>query len=110
MAFVNVRFDDVERGLSEEDARFVASQLRILRGGVQPVALELAERIEQQAEAPTFAAPERDVELDELEKTELADVLDALDLDAQLTGQVQALRRALHGERWPGEVHLRPRD
>jgi hypothetical protein len=103
MAFVNVRFNDVERGLSEADARFVAEQLRIRRGEHHSVALELAERIERQAEAPTFAAPERDVELDEKEKVELVEALDALELDAQLTGHVQSLRRALRGERWPGE-------
>jgi hypothetical protein len=103
MAFVNVRFNDVERGLSEEDARFVAEQLRIRRGGLHSVARELAERIEQQAEAPTFTAPERDVELDEMEKVELVEVLDELELDAQLTGHVRALRSALRGERWPGE-------
>jgi hypothetical protein len=103
MALVRVRFNDVERGLGEEDARFVAEQLRTRRGGLHPVALALAERIEQQAEAPTFAAPERDVELDEMEKVELVEVLDALELDAQLTRQVQSLRRALRGERWPGE-------
>lgn len=98
MAFVNVRFDDVERGLSEEDARFVAEQLRIRRGATHSVALELAERIEQQAEAPIFAAPDRDVELDELEKAELIEVLDALELDAHLTEHVRSLRRALRAE------------
>jgi hypothetical protein len=103
MAFVNVRFNDVERGLSEQDARFVAEQLRIRRGGLHSVALELAERIEQQAEASTFAAPDRDVELDEMEKSELIEVLDALELDVQLTRQVQSLRRALRGERLPRE-------
>jgi hypothetical protein len=103
MAFVKVRFNDVERGLSEEDARFVAEQLRIRRGGLHSVALALAERIEQQAEAPTFAAPARDVELDEMEKVELVEVLDELELDAHLTGQVRSLRRALRGERWPDE-------
>jgi hypothetical protein len=103
MAFVNVRINDVERGLSEEDARFLAEQLRIRRGGLHSVALQLAERIEQQAEAPTFAAPERDVELDEMEKVELVEVLDELELDVQLTGHVQSLRSALRGERWPVE-------
>jgi hypothetical protein len=102
MAFVNVRFNDVERGLSEEDARFVAEQLRI-RGERHPVALELAERIEQEAEASTFSAPGRDVELDETEKDELIEALDALELDAALTGHVRSLRSALQGERWPGE-------
>jgi hypothetical protein len=38
-----------------------------------------------------------------MEKVELVEVLDALELDAQLTRQVQSLRRALRGERWPGE-------
>jgi hypothetical protein len=103
MAFVNVRFNDVERGLSEEDARFVAEQLRIRRGAVHSVARELAERIEREAEAPTFAAPGREVELDEVEKGELVEVLDELELDAQLTGHVRSLRTALRGERWPGE-------
>lgn len=103
MAFVNIRFDDIERGLNETDARFVADQLRIRRGDLHSVALALAERIEEQAEAATFAAPERDVELDETEKVELVEVLDALELDAQLTGHVQSLRRALSGERWAGE-------
>jgi hypothetical protein len=90
MAFVRVRFNDVERGLGEEDARFVAEQLRTRRGGLHPVALALAERIEQQAEAPTFAAPERDVELDEMEKVELVEVLDALELAVDQTGSVTA--------------------
>ena len=84
MAFVNVRFNDVERGLSEADARFVAEQLRIRRGEHHSIARELAERIERQAEAPSFAAPERDVELDEKEKVELVEALDALELSPKL--------------------------
>ena len=103
MAYVRVRFGDIERGLSEQDARFVAEQLRKRRAALHPPARELATRIEQQAEAPTFAAAVREVELDETEQAELVEVLDALDLEAQLTGQVRSLQRALRGERWPGE-------
>jgi hypothetical protein len=104
MAFVNIRFGDVERGLSEEDARFVAEQLRTSRSGHHSVASDLADRVELQAEAATFAAPALDVELDQTERDELIQVLDALDLEAQLTGNVRSLQRALRGERWPGET------
>ena len=106
MAFVSIRFGDIERGLSEEDARFVAEQLRTRRGGAHSIASDLAERLELQAEAGTFAAPALDVELDVSEKNELMEVLDAPDLDAQLTESVRALRRALRGER-PGETGYR---
>ena len=106
MASVNVRFGNVERGLSEDDARFVAEQLHTRRSGHHPVASDLAERLELQAEAGTFAAPALDVELDVSEKNELMEVLDAPDLDAQLTESVRALRRALRGER-PGETGYR---
>lgn len=104
MAFVNIRFGDVERGLSEEDARFVAEQLRTRAPEPHTVASDLAERVELQAEAGTFAAPALDVELDQTERDELIKVLDALDLDAQLTENVRALQRALRGERRPGET------
>jgi hypothetical protein len=104
VAFVNIRFGDIERGLSEEDARFVANQLRARGSGSDTVASELAKRIEQQAEAGTFAAPALDLELDQSERDELIQVLDALDLDVQLMGHVRSLRSALRGERWPGEI------
>jgi hypothetical protein len=107
MASVNVRFGNVERGLSEDDARWVAEQLHTRRSGHHTVASDLAERLELQAEAGTFAAPALDVELDESEKDELIEVLDALDLNAQLTGNVRSLHRALRGERWPGETGYR---
>lgn len=71
MAYVKVRFGDVERGLNEQDARFVAEQLRKRRGVLHPPARELAERIGQEAEASTFAGATREVELDETEKAEL---------------------------------------
>ena len=106
MAFVNVRFNEVEHGLSEEDARFVAEQLRT-RQGEHHTARDLAQRFELQAEAGTFAAPALDVELDETEKDELIEVLDAIDLDAELTDNVRSLQRALRGERSPGGTGYR---
>jgi hypothetical protein len=103
MAYVTLRLGDTERGLSEQDARFVAEQLRKRRGASHPLAHELADRIEDATEASTFAAPVHELELDETEKHELSELLDALDLDVQLTREVRALQRALRDERWPGE-------
>ena len=94
VAFVNVRFAGFEAALSEEDARFLAEQLEQRRRD-EPIACVLATRIEQRAEAATFAAPTQDVELDEAERGELVVVLDSLDLDVQLTEQVRALHRGL---------------
>jgi hypothetical protein len=102
MAFVTITFDDVERALSEEDARFLGEQLQTRRAP-HSVAMKLADRIEHEARGATFADPGHDVVVDAAEKVELLEVIEAIDLDGQLTGEIRSLQMALLGERRPGE-------
>jgi hypothetical protein len=105
MAFVTITFDDVERALSEEDARFLGEQLQTRRAP-HSVAMKLADRIEQEARSGTFAEPGHDVVVDDAEKAELLEVIEAIDLDGQLTGEIRSLQMALLGERRPGEPSI----
>jgi hypothetical protein len=106
MTFVTITFDDVERALSEEDARFLGEQLQTRRAP-HSVAMKLADRIEQEARGGTFADPGHDVVVDEAEKVELLEVIEAIDLDGQLTGEIRSLQMALLGERQPGQPGIR---
>ena len=106
MAFVTITFDDVERALSEEDARFLGEQLQTRRAP-HSVAMKLADRIEQEARGGTFADPGHDLVVDEAERVELLEVTEAIDLDGQLTDEIRSLQMALLGERRPGEPGIR---